>query len=53
MIQRIIVRPSAVEDLVEAATWYERQAEGLGEQLIDGTLGAAGRIRRLTYFVGK
>ncbi|MFN2475349.1 MAG: type II toxin-antitoxin system RelE/ParE family toxin [Chthoniobacterales bacterium] len=43
MIQRIIVRPVAVDDLVEAAAWYERQAEGLGGELIDEALRA---IRR-------
>jgi plasmid stabilization system protein ParE len=43
MIRRIIVRPLAVDDLVEAAARYERQAEGLGEELIDETLRA---IRR-------
>ncbi len=40
MIQRIIVRPLAVQDVVEAAAWYERQAEGLGEELIDEILRA-------------
>ena len=43
MIQQIIVRPLAVEDAVEAAAWYERQADGLGEELIDEILRA---IRR-------
>lgn len=38
MIRQIIVRPLAVEDVVEAAAWYERQADGLGEQLIDEIL---------------
>jgi toxin ParE1/3/4 len=43
MIQQIIVRPLAVEDVVEAAAWYERQAEGLGEELIDEILRAIHR----------
>ena len=32
----VIFRPQAVEDVVEAAAWYEAHAPGLGEQLIDG-----------------
>ncbi len=43
MIHRIIVCPLAVEDLVEAAAWYETQAEGLGEELIDEMLRALHR----------
>lgn len=35
MIQHIIVRPLAVEDVVQAAAWYEKQQRGLGEELID------------------
>ncbi len=35
MIRQIIVRGPAVEDLVDAAAWYEAQSPGLGEQLID------------------
>ena len=33
MICRVIVRPLAVEDIAEAATWYEEQCRGLGEEL--------------------
>jgi hypothetical protein len=29
----VIFRPQAVEDVVEAAAWYEAHAPGLGEQL--------------------
>ena len=43
MIQRIIVRPLAVEDVVAAAAWDEARTPGLGEELIDEVLGA---IRR-------
>jgi hypothetical protein len=30
MIRRAIVRPLAVEDVVDAAVWYEAQSPGLG-----------------------
>jgi hypothetical protein len=38
MIRRAIVRPPAVEDVVDAAAWYEAQSPGLGEELIDEVL---------------
>jgi plasmid stabilization system protein ParE len=43
MIRQIIVRGPAVEDVVDAAAWYEAHAPGLGEELIDEILRA---IRR-------
>jgi len=45
MIQRVIFRPQAVEDVVEAAVWYETRAPGLGEQLIDEILRATRRAQ--------
>ena len=45
MIQRVIFRPAAVEDVVEAAAWYEAHAPGLGEELIDEILRATGRAQ--------
>jgi len=36
----VIFRPHAVEDVIEAAAWYEAHAPGLGEQLIDEILTA-------------
>jgi plasmid stabilization system protein ParE len=35
MIRRVIVRPLAVEDIANAATWYESQRSGLGVELTD------------------
>jgi plasmid stabilization system protein ParE len=43
MIRRVIVRPLALEDVSEAATWYEEQCPGLGEELADEVVKA---IRR-------
>jgi len=45
MIQRVIFRPQAVEDVVEVAVWYETRAPGLGEQLIDEILRATRRAQ--------
>ena len=39
----VIFRPQAVEDVVEAAAWYEAHAPGLGEQLTDEILAATNR----------
>jgi plasmid stabilization system protein ParE len=39
----VIFRPQAVEDIVEAAKWYEAHAPGLGEDLIDEILAATSR----------
>ncbi len=30
MTWRVVVRPEAEDDIVEAAAWYERRSEGLG-----------------------
>ena len=40
-----IFRPQAVEDVIEAAAWYEAHAPGLGEQLIDEILTATDRAQ--------
>jgi plasmid stabilization system protein ParE len=45
MIRKVIFRPAAVEDVVEAAAWYESHAPGLGEQLIDEILSAVQRAQ--------
>jgi plasmid stabilization system protein ParE len=42
----VIFRPAAVEDLVAAAAWYETQAPGLGEDLIDEVLAAVRRAQK-------
>jgi len=41
----VIFRPQAVEDVIEAAAWYEAHAPGLGEQLIDEILTATRRAQ--------
>jgi toxin ParE1/3/4 len=41
----VIFRPQAVEDVIEAAAWYEAHAPGLGEQLIDEILSATHRAQ--------
>jgi len=35
MIQHVIFRPAAVEDVVRAAAWYEAPAAGFGGELLD------------------
>lgn len=40
---KIVVRPQAVEDLVRAGAWYEKQRSGLGEEVIDEVLRAIDR----------
>lgn len=45
MIQNVIFHPAAVEDLVAAAAWYETNASGLGEDLIDEILAAVRRAQ--------
>jgi len=45
MIQKVIFRQPAVEDVVEAAAWYEAHGLGLGEQLIDEILRATRRAQ--------
>ena len=51
MIQKVIFRQPAVEDVVEAAAWYEAHAPGLGEQLIDEILRATRRAQLIrNYF---
>lgn len=42
----VIFRPAAVNDLVEAASWYEARIAGLGEELIDEILGATDRAQQ-------
>jgi hypothetical protein len=52
MIQKVIFRQPAVEDVVEAAAWYEAHGLGLGEQLIDEILERRDEPRIIrSYFV--
>jgi len=41
----VIFRPAAVDDLVAVAAWYETQATGLGENLVDEILAAVRRAQ--------
>jgi toxin ParE1/3/4 len=43
MIQQIIFRAGAVEDIAAAALWYEERSPGLGESLVDEILRAGRR----------
>ena len=45
MIQKVIFRQPAVEDVVEAGAWYEAHGPGLGEKLIDEILKATQRAQ--------
>ena len=40
MSQTVYLRPEAEEDLEDAATWYESQREGLGQDFLDEALSA-------------
>ncbi len=40
MSYRIYLRPDAETDIEEAATWYEKQREGLGDEFLDEVLSA-------------
>ena len=46
MIAQVIFRAEALEDVVEAAGWYEERSPGLGEELIDEILFATDRAAR-------
>lgn len=45
MIRRVIIRPPAVEDIADAATWYEDQSPGLGGELTDEVIRAIRRAQ--------
>ena len=45
MIRQIIFRPAAVDDVVEAAAWYEAHAPRLGEELVNEILRATKRAQ--------
>jgi toxin ParE1/3/4 len=45
MIRKVIFRPAALEDVVEAVAWYEVHTPSLGEQLIDEILSATQRAQ--------
>ena len=45
MIQRVIVRPLAVEDVASAVMWYEEQCPGLGAEVLDEVIRAIRRAQ--------
>ena len=40
MNYRVHLRPDAETDIEEAATWYEKQRKGLGDEFLDEVLSA-------------
>ncbi len=46
MIRQVIFRPEAVDNVAEAAAWYEERSPGLAEDLIDQILLATDRAAR-------
>lgn len=46
MTPRVIFQPQAVEDVAEAAGWYNERSSGLGEELIEEILRATNRASR-------
>ena len=49
MNYRVHLRPEAETDLDEAATWYERQRKGLGDEFLDEVLNALETISYNPY----
>jgi plasmid stabilization system protein ParE len=41
------LRPEAEEDLAEAATWYEAQLAGLGQQFLDEVLATLANLAEM------
>lgn len=44
MIRRLVIRPEAESDIVNAALWYEQQRAGLGFQFVADTRIAVDRL---------
>lgn len=44
MSAALIFHPNAAEELAEAASWYDRQEFGLGDEFEDAVLSAAAKI---------
>lgn len=45
MIHQVVFRPAAVDDVVDAAAWFEAHGPGLGGDLIDEILKATRRAQ--------
>jgi len=46
MIQEVIIRPPALEDIMEAVGWYEERQAGLGRELLGEVTKAIQRAQK-------
>jgi toxin ParE1/3/4 len=46
MTQRILFRPEAEHELIEAVTWYEQRARGLGAEFLRAVEAAISLVQR-------
>ena len=55
-MKRVVIRPAARDDLVDAQAWYENQRSGLGAEFlgcIDAAMQAIGREPGLATAIGE
>jgi len=45
MIEQVVIRPMAVQDVVNAALWYKKQSPGLSADLVDEIVRAIQRAK--------
>ncbi len=46
MIEKVVILPEALDDLVESRTWYEDRSVGLGDRFLDRVNEGIDRIRK-------